>query len=240
MSIAQSGFINNLPLSVVGEAGRGMWDANWTFFYQDTGDQVLEYFPSREWKGKVFFFFSFVSSSYHLNIHEYYLEHPSWPIVSVISLISTFRLENTQYDASNGVGDDGDFGNSPMSGSPSLWSADRKPTQDDSAGDWQRSTGHCYIPPNLKHPPPPLHWGWTSLFTPSLQMPVLILRFVDPTRSEDITGQLYLKATSDLWSQVCKHTLCKKRLNVEILWGMFKDIYALSGEVLATEWYNYD
>lgn len=45
------------------------------------------------------------------------------------------RLENTQYDASNGVGDDGDFGNSPMSGSPSLWSADRKPTQDDSAGD---------------------------------------------------------------------------------------------------------
>lgn len=155
MSIAQSGFINNLPLSVVGEAGRGMWDANWTFFYQDTGDQVLEYFPSREWKGKVFFFFSFVSSSYHLNIHEYYLEHPSWPIVSVISLISTFRLENTQYDASNGVGDDGDFGNSPMSGSPSLWSADRKPTQDDSAGDWQRSTGRCYIPPNLKPPPPP-------------------------------------------------------------------------------------
>ena len=96
------------------------------------------------------------------------------------------------------------------------------------------------FPHNLNPPPPPLHWGWTSLFTPSLQMPVLILRFVDPTRSEDITGQLYLKATSDLWSQVCKHTLCKKRLNVEILWGMFKDIYALSGEVLATEWYNYD
>lgn len=112
-------------------------------------------FPFSRMKGKSFFFFSFVSSSYHLNIHEYYLEHPSWPIISVISLISTFRLENTQYDASNGVGDDGDFGNSPMSGSPSLWSADRKPTQDDSAGDWQRSTGHCYIPPNLKPPPPP-------------------------------------------------------------------------------------
>ncbi|XP_068688229.1 LIM domain-binding protein 2-like isoform X1 [Montipora capricornis] len=45
------------------------------------------------------------------------------------------RLENTQYDASNGVGDDGDFGNSPMSGSPSLWSTDRKPNQDDNPGD---------------------------------------------------------------------------------------------------------
>ena len=50
-------------------------------------------------------------------------------------LISLSRLENTQYDASNGVGDDGDFGNSPMSGSPSLWSADRKPNQEDSTGD---------------------------------------------------------------------------------------------------------
>ena len=45
------------------------------------------------------------------------------------------RLENTQYDTSNGVGDDADFGNSPMSGSPSLWNADRKPNQDDNPGD---------------------------------------------------------------------------------------------------------
>ena len=50
-------------------------------------------------------------------------------------LFCFLRLENTQYDASNGVGDDGDFGNSPMSASPSLWSADRKPNQDDSTGD---------------------------------------------------------------------------------------------------------
>lgn len=45
------------------------------------------------------------------------------------------RLENTQYDASNGVGDEGDFGGSPMSGSPSLWSTDRKPNQEDSTGE---------------------------------------------------------------------------------------------------------
>ncbi|XP_074615293.1 LIM domain-binding protein 2-like isoform X2 [Acropora palmata] len=45
------------------------------------------------------------------------------------------RLENTQYDTSNGVGDDADFGNSPMSGSPSLWNTDRKPNQDDNPGD---------------------------------------------------------------------------------------------------------
>ena len=45
------------------------------------------------------------------------------------------RLENTQYDASNGVGDEGDFGGSPMSGSPSLWSTDRKPNQEDSNGE---------------------------------------------------------------------------------------------------------
>jgi len=44
-------------------------------------------------------------------------------------------LENTQYDTSNGVGDDADFGNSPMSGSPSLWNTDRKPNQDDNPGD---------------------------------------------------------------------------------------------------------
>ncbi|XP_078355094.1 LIM domain-binding protein 2-like isoform X2 [Oculina patagonica] len=55
-------------------------------------------------------------------------------MVKAVSL-TFLRLENTQYDASNGVGDDGDFGNSPMSGSPSLWSADRKPNQDDSIGD---------------------------------------------------------------------------------------------------------
>ena len=51
-------------------------------------------------------------------------------------LICFSRLENTQYDASNGVGDDGDFGNSPpMSGSPGLWTGDRKPNQEDSTGD---------------------------------------------------------------------------------------------------------
>lgn len=51
MSIAQSSFINNLPLSVVGEAGRGRERdvrRKLKIFYQDTGDQVLEYFPSRE------------------------------------------------------------------------------------------------------------------------------------------------------------------------------------------------
>lgn len=56
-------------------------------------------------------------------------------MVTAVSLTLGPRLENTQYDASNGVGDDGDFGNSPMSGSPNLWNADRKPTQEDGAGD---------------------------------------------------------------------------------------------------------
>lgn len=87
-------------------------------------------------------------------------------------------------------------------------------------------------------PLPDPHGEGTFLFNP--QMPVLILRFVDPTRPNDNTGQFYSKATSNLWSKVCKHTLCKKRLNVEILWGTFKVIYALSDEVLAAEWYNYD
>lgn len=55
---------------------------------------------------------------------------------SLLSLIvCLYRLENTQYDASNGVGDEGDFGGSPMSGSPSLWSTDRKPNQEDSTGE---------------------------------------------------------------------------------------------------------
>ena len=49
------------------------------------------------------------------------------------------RLENTQYDASNGVGDDEEFGQSPMtSASPSLtsWSSEsRKQAQEDNTGD---------------------------------------------------------------------------------------------------------